>query len=392
VPTRAGIATVVCAVLCLAAGRVFGIFELYIVAAVMIALVGCSIVWVLLNWRSLAVTRLVAPARLHAGGTSTVTLELANRRIIPTPVARITDEVQGTVRADAQVPPIRRNRTTRASYRVPTDRRGLIAIGPMTTRVTDPFGLASSRRTSAPDTSLLVLPRVDRIAAPPQPGGDAAMRLDRTPNRVGPSGDEFSSLRAYVVGDDLRKVHWPTTARTGELVVRNENVPEHGHSLVVLDVRALAADSPTFERMVSAAASVVVACHERGDKVRLAATDGTDIRADTAKGFNEALDALALIQQTPYPTISLPVRVGRAGAEAGVMIVAGDSEALLSTITSGGSGPQSTFIVRFHGAAGARMPTDSSRLRSRRMIEVHADDDFAAMWDRIAGLASARAL
>ncbi len=95
-------------------------------------------------------------------------------------MARITDEVQGTVRADAHVPPIRRHGHTRASYRVPTETRGRIEIGPMKTLVTDPFGLASSVRTSAPDTTLLVLPHVDVITPPPQPGGTTAWQMNDT--------------------------------------------------------------------------------------------------------------------------------------------------------------------------------------------------------------------
>ncbi|MCO4835320.1 MAG: hypothetical protein KC481_16800, partial [Acidimicrobiaceae bacterium] len=123
-PTRAGFATATFAVLALVAGRVFGIFELYIIAASMLALVACASLWVLLNWRSLHVRRMVNPARLHAGSTTTVTLDLSNQRLAPTAVARITDEVEGTIRADAHVPPIRRDTNTRASYRVPTQTRG----------------------------------------------------------------------------------------------------------------------------------------------------------------------------------------------------------------------------------------------------------------------------
>ncbi len=140
-PTRAGFTTVISALVGLAAGRIFGIFELYIVAAAMLALVACASIWVLLNWRSLRVSRSVNPPRLHAGSMSTVTLNLSNDRLIPTPVARITDMVEGAVRADAHVPPLRRHSSTRASYRVPTESRGRIEIGPMKTQVTDPFGI-----------------------------------------------------------------------------------------------------------------------------------------------------------------------------------------------------------------------------------------------------------
>jgi len=386
-PTRTGIATAVSAAICLAAGRIFGIFELYVVAAAMLALVVCAVIWVLLNWRSLQVARAVEPARLHAGSSSTITLNLANHRMIPTPVARITDEVEGTVRADANVPPIRRNASTRASYRVPTERRGRVEIGPMKTRVTDPFGLASSLRTTAPDTHLLVLPRIDQIVAPPQPGGAMAHELDRSPNRVGENGDDFSSLRSYAIGDDLRKVHWPSSARRGELVVRTEHVPEHGHSLVVLDVRAVAADSETFELMVSAAASIMIACSKRGDRVRFVTTAGLDMTADSAVGFDAILDALALIEQSSAASASLPFRLGRSGAEAGAMVVSRDAETMIATMPTNPGGASSTFVVRFI-PGGAKEKMASIRVPSNRMIDVQPGEDFAAAWNSSVGLAA----
>ncbi len=380
-PTRAGLITAVSAVVMLAAGRIFGIYELYIVAAAMLALVACASVWVLINWRSLSVSRTVSPQRLHAGATSTVTLSLKNDRLVPSPVARITDEVEGTIRADAHVPPIRRNSGTRASYRVPTETRGRIEIGPMKTCVTDPFGLASSVRTSVSDTSLLVLPRIDVIAAPPQPGGKTAQLMDRSPNRVGSTGDEFSSLRAYALGDDLRKVHWPSSARTGDLVVRNELIPEHGHSLVLLDVRVRAADPETFELMVSAAASIVVACRERGDRVRMVTTEGIDHSADTTKGCDAILDLLALVQQTHATSVSLPLKLGRRGAEAGAMVVADDADQLLASTRSASGG---AYVVRFH-PKGAKAMSGIARLPSGRMIDILEDDEFAAVWTRTIG-------
>ena len=90
-PTRAGLATLATGILSLIGGRVFGIFELYIVGVAMLALVACSLAWVLLNWRSLVVARQVRPSRLHVGAVSTVTLTLSNERLFPTPVAQITD-------------------------------------------------------------------------------------------------------------------------------------------------------------------------------------------------------------------------------------------------------------------------------------------------------------
>ena len=383
-PTRAGITTVISALVGLAAGRIFGIFELYIVSAAMLALVACASIWVLLNWRSLRVSRSVNPPRLHAGSMSTVTLNLSNDRRIPTPVARITDQVQGAVRADAHVPPLRRHSSTRASYRVPTESRGRIEIGPMKTQVTDPFGLASSTRTSAPDASLLVLPRIDTIAPPPQPGGTTAQQMDRSPNRVGSNGDEFSSLRNYEMGDDLRKVHWPSSAKAGDLVVRTEHIPEHGHSLVLLDVRAGVADPKTFEQMVSAAASIVVACRERGDRIRMATTDGVDLVADSPAACDAILDMLALVEQTKSGSASLPFRVGRSGAEAGALIVGDDAETLIGSVQAGSAGARGTYVVRFH-PDGARTKPTAARLTSTHMIDIQPGDEFAVAWSRTVG-------
>jgi len=380
-PTRTGLATAVLAVLAFVAARVFGIFELYIVAAAMVTLIGCACVWVLLNRRSLHVKRQIHPVRLHVGTASTVTLDLSNPRMMPTPVARITDEVDGTVRADAHVPPLRSKSSTRASYRVPTERRGVVEVGPLRTRITDPFSLASVGRNAAANASLLVLPRIDRIAPPPQPGGDVAMQLDRSPNRVGAHGDDFSSLRAYEVGDDLRKVHWPSSARAGELVVRNEHVPEHGNTLVMIDVRAKAADEETFEHMVSAAASVLIACRERGDRMRLVTSAGIDQTADTARGYDGLLDTLALVEQVKQYRVALPFRVGRADAETGAMIVGEDPDPLLATLPPHGTGANATVIVRFYGE-GATPQHQEARLPSGRMIDVRHGQDFAAVWTR----------
>lgn len=378
-PTKAGMATVVSGVLALAVARVFGVFELYIVAAAMLALVGCAWLWVVVRWRSLHVRRTVQPNRLHAGSTSTVTLNLANQRLLPTPVARVTDHVDGQVRADANVPPLRRGASTRASYRLPTERRGQIEIGPMTTRITDPFGLASSSRTSARDTHVLVLPRVDQIAAPPLPGGSSAFALDRTPNRVGSSGDEFASLRAYAVGDDLRKVHWPSSARRGELVVRNEYIPEHGQSLVLLDVRLSASDPDTFEAMVSAAASIVVSCQRRGDHMRFVTTNGVDIAASSPADCDAILDHLAIVEQIKASKFSLPIRLGGSGDEAGALIVANDAEPLLQTLPGRAGGTHGPVVVRFHPSE-ANPRRSSGRLTSGRMIEIEPGADFATAW------------
>ena len=106
---------------------------------------------------------------------------------------------------------------------------------------------------AAPASTLVVYPAVDDITAASRSDG-----IDphgwRTPG-LQTGGDEFHSLRPYVIGDDLRRVHWPTTARRDELTVRQDERHQQGRTTVMLDVRRAVHDEASFERAVSATAS-----------------------------------------------------------------------------------------------------------------------------------------
>jgi uncharacterized protein (DUF58 family) len=78
------------------------------------------------------------------------------------------------------------------------------------------------------------------------------------------------------VGDDLRRVHWPSTARRDELMVRHDVMPWQARTTVVLDVRRASHTAASLERAVSAAASVVTSAAEAQHLVRFLASDGAD--------------------------------------------------------------------------------------------------------------------
>jgi uncharacterized protein (DUF58 family) len=114
---------------------------------------------------------------------------------------------------------------------------------------------------------------------------------------MGASGDDFYALRPWTVGDDLRRVHWPSTARRDELMVRQHDVPWQGRATVVLDVRARHHDEDSLEQAVSAAASIAAASGRGGALVRLVTTDGADTGFGTGPAHLEAiLDRLARVQ------------------------------------------------------------------------------------------------
>ena len=134
-----------------------------------------------------------------------------------------------------------------------------------------------------------MLPPVVALLPLPYTLGDDPLAGAEQPNHLGRTGEDFYALRPYVVGDDLRRVHWPSTARTGELLVRQDEQPWQGRVTVLLDVRRTTTDQAGFERMVTAAASVIAASGRRGDLVRLVTTGGIDTGAMSGHAQLEAL-------------------------------------------------------------------------------------------------------
>ena len=123
---------------------------------------------------------------------------------------------------------LRPGRVTDVSYPVPTSRRGVIQVGPLEISRRDPLGLVGVVRGYGGATLVWVRPRVHPIAAVPV-GLSRSMdgRVDRVPH----GSITFAALREYVIGDDLRHVHWRTSARVGELMVREHvdtSLPRRG--------------------------------------------------------------------------------------------------------------------------------------------------------------------
>jgi uncharacterized protein (DUF58 family) len=207
----------------------------------------------------LAVSRRVHPDRLHVGSEGRIDLLVENLGGRSTPLLAATDWFDdGRRAARFLVPPLAAGATARAAYRVPTRRRGRYRVGPLAIAVTDPFGVARRTEPSAGEAELVVRPRVHDILAPVAVGSRISAEHEATAARavVSDLGDEFVTLREYELGDDLRRVHWRSTARTGELMIRQDEARWRSRAAVVLDVSSGAHDATSFEVAVEAAASV----------------------------------------------------------------------------------------------------------------------------------------
>ncbi|MGD9750181.1 MAG: DUF58 domain-containing protein [Acidimicrobiia bacterium] len=271
------------------AGRVLGAFELYLLGAGAAALVAVSLLAVNLARLQVGLSRTLIPPRVHAGGPARVELRVVNHARRRTPTLRLHDAVTGTKGANLLLSPLGSHEQARAAYQLPTDKRGALTVGPLELVVADPFGLCESRTTGLGTSQLVVYPHIDELLALEHASSHDPQATSRHPNALGRVGDDFYALRPYVVGDDLRRVHWPSVARTGELMMRQHELPWQERTTVLLDVRSGAHRGDTFERAVSAAASVLVAAHGRGDQIRLVCTN----RSDSGFGLGPShLDAL----------------------------------------------------------------------------------------------------
>ena len=293
-PTRAGWAILGLGAGTVLVGRLFGWLELFALGVGLAALVGIAVLMVRFRAFTLGVRRTVRPARLHVGESARVELAVANRGRFTTPVLTMRDPVAGTVGARVRLAPLRPGRERQAAYRLPTSRRGILER-----RAPRSAAHGSPRPGPAPADGERHrrgrgVPTGSTGSAPP-PGGQEQPTAVRNRQMVQASRrDSFRGLREYVAGDDLRHVHWRSSARTGELVVRQDEQPRPRATAVVLDLRRTAHAGLSLERAVSVAASVMLAARRAGQEMVLAATDGTAMLLRPGESAASVLEYLAI--------------------------------------------------------------------------------------------------
>jgi len=350
-------------------GRVLGLISLYMIGTAAIVLVGAAVAWVRLHRFELVATRILRPARVEMGSAATVELLVSNYGIRRSPVLLASDPLDGGRRVAAfALAPLQPGEMGKATYRVPTERRGIQWVGPLDLELRDPFGVASMHVRAAETSRLTVLPRIERVPPPPAGLGSHPDSGLHQPTLRGRRGEDFYSLRPYTVGDDLRRVHWPSTARLDELMIRQDERPRQDQVTVLLDRRRAVHDRATLELAVSAAASIVASVAWRGrGLVRLVDTSGTD----TGYGIGAAhadriMDRLAQVAGDGPSSWTPGLHRIRSQPGAGVLVfvtteAAGDSEVeglehlhpRFSPITVMVDGPEGTSAA---GQAGEGRP------------------------------------
>lgn len=380
--TKAGAASLVVGLAVVAAGRLFGLPELFVIGGGVLIILVMAVLYVAVRRLQVEVSRRLSPPRVHAGNPCRVDLLLRNRSKLRSPVLRLRDDVSGTQGVELLVAPMRHNAGTQAVYRLPTDRRGLVQVGPLRLTVSDPFGLARLTTTGDREVSLVVYPQIDTVAPVQRSSGSDIERQLIQQHHVAPSGDEFYALREYAMGDDLRRVHWPSSARYDELMVRQDEIPWHGRVTVLLDNRPLGGGEG-FEAMVSAAASVAAASLSRGDHVRVLATDGTDSGFGLgSQHLDRILTDLALIDASPHPLAAALDRLTAPGSSGALITVTTGEDELDDAIMRRAAGRYRRRVLVLFGPADALPIAPDTALRSTSVIRVAPGQAFAEAWSR----------
>lgn len=312
-------------------GALFGIQELYAVAASTGVILISAAAWVRRCQWSLRSSRVVTPARLPVGAPARVEVTLRNDSGRRSPVLAVRDTFdRGRHRAAFAVASLDPGETVSISYAVPTTERGVFDIGPLDLELADPFGLARASHKGVGPSKLTVHPRIV-VLSPPHESSESDQRPPDVTSLIAPQGSDFYAVREYRSGDDLRRVHWASTARLGELMIRQDETPAQGRLTMAVDLRTDTWAAGGLETALATAASIAEAALSDGLDVRLVTTTGvdTDLVATTGRRL-AVLDALAGARTSP-DTGAAEVSSGTALGEA-VMVVTSRGSTLLSLL------------------------------------------------------------
>lgn len=201
--------------------------------------IGVSWLWTQFSLRGVRITRRTRSLRASVGDTFEEHFELSNEsRIGKLWIELVNESNMPSAHGSRLMTMVGRDQKRTYIARTWLFRRGGYRLGPTRLVSGDPFGLFRTERIIPAEHSLVVLPMIYEISSfysPPGllPGGQVIRRKaqDITPHASG--------VREYVPGDPIKRIHWPTTARRGQLVVKEFEQDPHAEVWLFLDAQRI---------------------------------------------------------------------------------------------------------------------------------------------------------
>ncbi|WP_347350435.1 DUF58 domain-containing protein [Intrasporangium sp.] len=386
-------------------GIAFGFVDLIRFGVLGLALPFVAAVLVRTRRTRLRIVRHLSPERVGVGQPAHVTMTVQNLADRSTPVFLAEERIDFALgdRPRFVVGRIAPRRTRTVEYSVRSHVRGRHVLGPLSALVPDPFGLATRRAVLAGTTDVVVLPAVHPLSANRPPSSGVGSEGEQA-HLLALHGEDDVTVREYRDGDDLRRIHWPSTARVGDLMVRQEDRPAQRRAILLLDPRAGAHGGTgvtgSFEWAVTALASVAVHLVDNGYAVHLVCSETVDAaRAGDPMGRGEILDVLAVTQPRAETGADDVLRAAQSLTDSGGFVVA----------VLGPCDPEVTARVaslRQVGTTGLAMVLDSAgfgpapdvddvtshvdvlRLAGWRAVPVARGEDIGRTWDRLTTVAA----
>lgn len=237
----------------------------------------------------LAAQRELWPTEVAIGDPMTGEVAIAKRSAIPQGVLLFADHVPAELGESPRFvmsgldPHWQRDIT----YPLVARNRGRFSTGPLLVRGEDAFGLVTHDRQFKATTEVMVMPRMYPLSKSKLLGAGSNTGESR-PKTIGTLGPDDVMIREYRPGDDVRRIHWPSTARRGEVMVRREEQAWDPSATIILDSRRNAhvgsGPDSSFEVAVSAAASVAQHFLDQRFGIDLYHADGSVARPSSPDG------------------------------------------------------------------------------------------------------------
>jgi uncharacterized protein (DUF58 family) len=296
--TGRGRAVLTLGVVCWIVAVVFGSRALYPVAAGLVLAVPLAVAWVRITLRQPHVSRRLPRQNLFERDDLAVELVLEREPGVPLPSVVARERAGRLEEQEVELRPRGRGRHS-GSYRLCDVPRGRHRFAPVRLSIADPFGLAEAGLALEEHQALVVYPRLVELERLFFDGGAGPSGGHRLVLRR-PAGFEVHSVRDHQRGESLRRVHWPSTARRGQLMVKELEDSPRDEVVVLLDGDAAAvAGSPpdsSFDAAVRAAGSILLTQLRRGRRCVLALnSEGRETQVVASEGseWQRALELLA---------------------------------------------------------------------------------------------------